>query len=159
MALHKFDTQVLVPVLCLPQEKERMMPYLALCLNKAPFLLFGHPDDPESRRKKSALIQNAAFLRALVMLGYKGKFQTMIVDGADLIWSSSTSMITRPVHDTNTRDILGIIINDPHKVIATICCISESIAQAFRPLVKLEFQFIDKLIIMDDANPGLSIIQ
>ena len=159
MALHPFDTQILIPALCLPQEKARTMPYLALCVNGDPLLLFGHPDDPESNRKKLALIQTAAFLRMLVMLGYRGKYQTMIVDGADLIWSNSTSMITQPNHETNTRDTLGIILKDPHMIIATICCVSESIAKSFLPTIESKFQLIDKLIICDDANPGLSIIQ
>lgn len=159
MSLHKSDIQILVPVLDLPREKARMMPYLAFCVNNTPILLFGHPDDPESTRKNKALVQNSAFLRALVMLGYKGKFCTATVDGCDLMWSGSTSLITLPRHETKTKDILGIVLNDPHMVIATICCISESIAKAFRPVIESEFQFMDKLITLDNANPGLSIIQ
>lgn len=149
----------LTPALHSPDESFRKIDHVAVFINEKPFLLCGNSENPVSRTKAVALVQNVAFLRTLSILGWKGIVSVGDILGCELDWSVPKTVILTTDQETKTRQIEAVFLLDPHMIIATLCCINDDFARIFRPDSAEWFKQFDNSVRILQANPGLSLVQ
>lgn len=142
-----------------PGESFRRIDHIAVFINEKPFLLCGNSENPVSRAKAVALVQNVAFLRTLSILGWKGIIRVGDISGCEVDWSAPKTVILTTDQETKTKQIEAVFLLDPHMTVATLCCVNDDFARIFKPDSAEWFKQFDSSVRILQANPGLSLVQ
>lgn len=101
-----------------------------------PVILCGDAGDPASRRQAETLVRSRRFAAGVRVAGHTGEITTGTVSGADVPWTDPmTAIVKKEPGDTGRGigPVVAIVIDDPHKKLATYLCVTTETARALDP--------------------------
>lgn len=145
-ARHAYDAKLgsllkestITPGIYWPPVSVRTGTHIAVLVGGVPQVLCGSHDDKASMAQAKALASSRVAERGFRAVGFAGKVSVDTVMGTDIRWNDAVTVLAgKPaghIEDGNgVGNLIAILLNDPHKTLATFLSIMTETARAFDP--------------------------